>query len=115
MPEMFQQNLPVMPVERVENRSEGDLQKVEKSMSFQEARLVTGEAGHEAIRRSGHGLKDFGDPAQVGRQCKGLENLNVARLWQEPDTRVELVVALAERAGIQVQTVLIVPHHRRNK
>lgn len=114
MPEHFQQNLPALPLERLETRGEGVLQKVDAApMSFAEARRVTGSAAYDAIRKSGRGLKDFGDPAQVGRQCKGLENVNIARLWQDQQTREEFVVELAERAGLTVQVVIVAPRRKR--
>lgn len=118
---IFQQNLPAMPLERPERRSgdgESDLQKREGDLTFEEAKRVFGDAVWQAIRDTDHGLKDFGDAAQVGRYCKATEVPPiVVRLLQKAAVRREFVQALAEGCpGMQVQTLILssVPRRRRS-
>lgn len=110
-----QQFLPVMPLQRVDGSGETDLQILEDGfMPVGLARLELGAAFGQAVRNSGAGLKEFGDPAQVGRCCKGLEvPALLVRFWQHPAARREFVIALAEQAGFSVQTTMSVPHAKR--
>lgn len=114
----FQPNLPVMPVNRLDRPSpegEAGVQNMEGVLPLAKARELTGGAVQQAIR--GRALKEFGDPAAVLRWCKGIDNPNLARLFADPQSRREFVVALAESCpasdGIHVQTAIVVPGRRR--
>lgn len=113
---MFQPNLPALPLERLEGQGETDLQNLDRDLSLDEGKQLFGDAMWQAMRVTRRGLKDFGDPAQVGRYCKGIEvPAIIGRLFQAADVREELVVALAERAGLQVQRVIAVPGRPRRR
>lgn len=99
-----QLNLPPALVNRVDTPVASDIDKVD--MALEQAKDAIGRAVEKAIRRSGATLKEFGNKAQVGRWCKG-ENPNVARLWQQPEVRRQLVIALAEESELaEVHTLI---------
>lgn len=98
MPRSVQLNLPPSPLERVEMSQPVLLHKEE--MSLDEAKAVVGRAVKSAIRIVGAGLKDFGDKSQVGRWCSGQENPNLARLWQDPEVRRVVLLALIKESEL---------------
>jgi len=95
-----------MEVHGSENRREGGVRKVDgDAMSVESAKAQLGGAVRHAIR--GRGLKDFGDPSLVKRVCDGEVPTVLAQVWKDPETRRELVTALAEASGLaEVSTTI---------
>jgi hypothetical protein len=116
MPAMLQQNLPVLPLERLESGGERPLQKldVDEELPLSVARDVVAGMLQRAFKRSLHGLKDFGDPSQIARQLKCIENQNLPALFAKPRMRYELAIGLAEvTPGFTVHTLVVAPRGHR--
>lgn len=71
-----------------------------REMPLDEARAAVGRVVRRVIKRTDSVLKHFGDKGQVARWCAGQENPNFATFWQRPETRRELVLAMAEESGL---------------
>lgn len=88
--------LPPVLVKRVATQPEPHVNDVD-NLTLEEAKAAIGRVVAAAI--AGAALKEFGDKGQVSRWCQG-ENPNLAKLWQRPDVRRRLVLALAEESGL---------------
>jgi hypothetical protein len=93
MARSVQQPLPPMLVQRLDERSEGRIQKVDNALSLEQARGLAADIVAAVIAESGESLKAFGDPSQVKRWTQG-ENPNLARLIQKTDGRKAMAKAL---------------------
>lgn len=99
-----QLNLPPTPVQRLDNGPDHEVQKVDRAtvledITLEMAKCHIGQALKKTISRTDSVLKDFGDPSQVKRVCDGDVSSVLARAFMRPDTRRELVRALAEESG----------------
>jgi hypothetical protein len=99
-----QLNLPPSPVNRLDGpRPTGEtaVQKLDSlQIPLEMAKAQIGKAFAKTIARSASVLKDFGDPSQVKRFCDGDVSTVLAKAWQKPETRRELVKALAEESDM---------------
>jgi hypothetical protein len=76
------------------------------------AKAQIGSALRRAIKRTEAAMKEFGDSGQVTRFCDGDVPSVFARAWARPETRRELVTALAEASGFYEAETTLRPKKR---
>src|SRR5688572_27314527 len=100
-------SLDSLPLNRVETghmrQAKAGLNNVEiPEIPLQMAKVQLGRAFRDSVKRSDAAFKEFGDRGQMSRICAGDEREIpnwLARAWARPETRKQLVMALASESG----------------
>jgi hypothetical protein len=105
--------VPEPPDKRADDAGETTVRTIDGvEIPLHMAKAQIGSALRRAIKRTEAAMKEFGDSGQVTRFCDGDVPSVFARAWARPETRRELVTALAEASGFYEAETTLRPKKR---